>query len=243
MKLKQIVIFAVVLFLAAGCAWFQSKEEKTANELVKEGMAYYDDGSYTKAIKSFEQLRDWYPFSKYAILAELKIADAHYNLSEYDDAIRAYKEFEQLHPRNEAIPFVLYRIGRSYYNQIDTVDRDQSSTEMAVGALKRLMKQFPDSMYSGFAKGHLRECYESLAGHEFYVGVYYYRMKHYPAALKRFETIIQNYPDMGIHQEALVYIANCEALIRQEEEAADKEDEDASDAVAPSEGETGTTGS
>ena len=123
--MKRMLLAGVsALLICSGCAWFEpNEEEKSAQELVQDGVESFDDGKYKAAIESFEKLRDWYPFSKYAILAELKIADAYFNLESYADAIFAYEEFEQLHPRNEAIPYVIYRIGRSYFDQIDTTDR------------------------------------------------------------------------------------------------------------------------
>jgi outer membrane protein assembly factor BamD len=205
---------ACVLLISSGCAWFESKEEKTAQELVQDGVDYFQDGKYKKAIESFEQLRDWYPFSRYAILAELKIADAHFNLKSYADAIFAYEEFEQLHPRNEAVPYVIYQIGRSYFNQIDTIDRDQSNAVKALEAYRRLVRQYPDDAYAAMAKRDMMVCYQSLAGHEFYVGVFYYKNKNYAAAKARFRAVVEAFPDVGYHHEALTYLANCESWIQ-----------------------------
>ena len=82
--MKRILIFCLIsLLVFSGCAWFETKEEKTAQELVSNGMDDFKSGNYRKAIESFEKLKDWYPFSKFAILAELKIADAYYCLKEY----------------------------------------------------------------------------------------------------------------------------------------------------------------
>jgi outer membrane protein assembly factor BamD len=182
--------------------------------LVQDGVDYFQDGKYKKAIESFEKLRDWYPFSRYAILAELKIADAYFNLKSYADAIFAYEEFEQLHPRNEAIPYVIYRIGRSYFNQIDTIDRDQSNAVKALETYRRLVEQYPDDAYAGMARSDMVACYRSLAGHAFYVGVFYYKNKNYPAAKARFTEVVETFPDVGYHHEALTYLANCESWIQ-----------------------------
>ena len=121
---RLIVVGIIILVFGSGCsalkkswdALFGSEETGTAQELAWDGMDAYEDGNYKDAIEYFQKLKDWYPFSKYANLAELKIADSHYHLEEYDEAIFAYEEFEKLHPRNEAIPYVIYQIGRSYYN-------------------------------------------------------------------------------------------------------------------------------
>lgn len=203
---------AVVLLLLTGCALFSKEVEKPAAELIQEGMQAFDKGNYSDAIKDFEQLKDWYPFSKYATVAELKIADAHYYLDHYAEAVTAYEEFEQLHPRNEAIPYVIYQIGRCYYDQIDTIDRDQTSARKALETFRRLIRQFPEDPYAIKAHTHITICLQSLAGHEIYVGKFYLRSKHYRAALERFKAVISEYPDVGMHYQALQYITQCEAL-------------------------------
>jgi outer membrane protein assembly factor BamD len=205
-----------VLVLGSGCAWFEPKEDKPAQELVQDGVDYFEAGKYRKAIESFEKLRDWYPFSRYAILAELKIADAHFNMKSYADAIFAYEEFEQLHPRNEAIPYVIFRIGRAYFNQIDTIDRDQSNAAKALETYQRLVRQHPGDAYAGMARSDMVACYQNLSGHEYYVGQFYYKNKRYRAAKVRFTAVVEKYPDVGYLYQALAYLANCNAWIQSE---------------------------
>ena len=217
MKRILFLIF-ISLFVLTSCAWFETKEEKPANELAYDGMDYFNEGKYRKSIEQFEKIRDWYPFSKFAILAELKIADAHYELKEYEEAIFAYEEFENLHPRNEAIPYVIYKIGRCYFDQIDTVDRDQTSAKKAFDTFQRLNRQFPENQYANRANGHIKKSLKSLAGHDLYVGLFYFKSKDYKAALNRFKSILSNYPDVGVHQKALQYIALCEASLTKHQE-------------------------
>ncbi|HPA14215.1 MAG TPA: outer membrane protein assembly factor BamD [Desulfobacterales bacterium] len=211
---RHFIICFIFLFLCSGCAWFQSREEKSAVELASDGMDEFKNGNYRNAIESFEKLKNWYPFSKYSILAELKIADSHYMLHEYEEAIFAYEDFENLHPRNEAIPYVIYQIGRCYFEQILTVDRDQTSAQKALDTFRRLERQFPSDPHTIKAQSHIKECLASLAGHELYVGMFYYKSKRYEAALKRFKAVILNYPDVGIHHEALKYISLCETELK-----------------------------
>ena len=202
-------IFGVSLlcmFIVSACAWFQPKEEKPAHELARDGMEAYQNGKYDKAIEHFERLKDWYPFSKFAILAELKVADAYFRLKQYEDAIFAYENFERLHPRNEAVPYVIYQIGMCYFEQIDTVDRDQTSNKKALEAFDRLIKQFPEDPYALTAAEHMKKSLKILAGHEFYIGLYYFKSKHYKAALHRFKAVLSLYPDVGVHYKALQYI-------------------------------------
>ena len=217
--MKRILVLCLIsLLLVSGCAWFETNEEKTAQELVSDGMDQFNSEDYKESIESFEKLKDWYPFSKFAILAELKIADANYNIKEYEEAVASYEEFESLHPRNEAIPYIIYMIGLCYFEQIDTIDRDQNTAKKALNTFRRLEKQFPGDPYTIKAEGHTKECLKSLAGHELYVGLFYFKSKHYKAALSRFKSVLTKYSDVGVHQMALQHIATCEALLKKQGE-------------------------
>lgn len=216
---RTLICFLFVVLIFAGCASTNKPEERPADVLAKQGMDYFKDGKYRKSIQTFERLKDWYPFSKFAILAELKIADAYFVLEEFDNAILAYDQFESLHPRNEATPFVIYRIGLSYFNQMDTIDRDQTAARNAVDTFERLIMLYPDNPYSEKAKGHLKICQKNLAGHEFYVGYFYFKTKKYKTALSRFKNVLSDYPDVGYHKKALQYYAYCQSKVAEAESA------------------------
>ena len=208
-----------------GCSSLQQRIDKllgreeahTAQELAWNGMEDYENGKYADSIEKFQKLKDYYPFSKYAILADLKIADAHYHREEYEDAIFGYENFEKLHPRNEAIPYVIYQIGMSYYDQISTPDRDQTAARKALETFQRLKKQFPQDEYARRSEEKITKCLKSLAESTYLIGVFYYRSNHFKAALQRFMSVVSDYPDVGYHQQALEYIAKCEASIAEEE--------------------------
>jgi outer membrane protein assembly factor BamD len=185
------------------------KQEKTAEELAEEGKTYFEKKDYKGAIESYEKLTDWYPFSTHAKEAELKIADSHYHLDEYEQAIAAYNEFSQLHPRDPQIAYVLYQIGRCYYDQLEQPDRDQTPALNAIDAFQNLTMQFPDSDYSKEVSAYIDECLKNLAEKEMYVGKFYFKSRHYKAARERFVSVIKNYPDFGLHQEARDYIDQC----------------------------------
>ncbi|GAJ15539.1 unnamed protein product, partial [marine sediment metagenome] len=93
-------------------------------------------------------------------LAELKTADAYYNIKEYEESVASYEEFESLHPRNEAIPYVIFQIGLCYFEQIDTIDRDQTPAKKALNTFKRLKKQFPGDSYTIKGEEHIKKMFE-----------------------------------------------------------------------------------
>ena len=64
-------------------------------------------------------------------------------------------------------------------------------------------------------KAYIKKCDKSLAKAVFGIGLHYYKSKHYKGALSRFKSVISDYPDVGVHYRVLQYIAQCEALVKE----------------------------
>jgi len=123
----------------------------------------------------------------------LKIADAHFHLEEYPEAIAAYENFEKMHPKNEAVPYIINQIAMCWFNQIDTIDRDETPAKKAMAEFERLIRLFPEDEHSQEALAHIDACIDNMAGHELYVANFYNKTEKYEAALKRYQYIVENY--------------------------------------------------
>lgn len=205
-----LVLLLVAFVIALGCGQKKPPQEKTADELAEEGLKEFNLGNYYLAIDHFKKLKDWYPFSNKAILAELKIADSYYYQKLYPQAIAAYNEFANLHPRNESSPYVLFQIGQCFFDQMPTIDRDQMPAQQAYNSYSRLIRQFPETTYLHTAQANMKKCLQNLARHELYVAEFYLKNKQYKAALKRLEDLVDDYPDVGVQHRALQHLALCE---------------------------------
>lgn len=217
MKKIFILVLVLMLCLCQGCAWFQDKEEQTAIELLNEGLTAFKKKKYRQALEAFEKLKDWYPFSEHAVTAELKMGDSYFHLGEYEDAVFMYSEFEKLHPGNASIPYVINQMGLCYFKRLDTIDRDQSSARKALDFFQRLVKQFPGYASDHKATENIKKCRKSLAEHEYYVGMFYFKSKHYKAALHRFKTVIKDYPDCQKLAEARRHSEECKVFLAQKQ--------------------------
>ena len=223
---QKLPFTAFVLFLLliigglTGCGFlFGEKRTETAEELAEKGMEYFDDEDYYDALKAFSTLKERYPYSRYAILAELKVADAHFHRKEYAEAIAAYADFLQLHPKNDAIPYVLYQIGECYYKQLLSEDRDQTPTRLAISAFQRLLKEHPNSTYANTAKERIQDCRKLLAQHELYVATFYFKSELYEAALGRFEGLLASYKDvlpLDKRREVLNFVSACKEKLSEQ---------------------------
>ena len=210
--LLRALLATLCLSLSSGCAlWdeFFGKPDKPPEQMMSEGLRDLNRGRYTAATEAFQAIRDRYPYSKYAVEAELRLGDALYKRDMLEEAYEAYNDFERLHPKNPETPYVLYRKGMCHFQQIKTIDRDQSHTLQAKEEFERVVRRFPRSEYAGWARRKIRACYMKLAEYELYVGHFYFKKKKYRAAMERYRYILQNYPDLGQYHEALEYLNRC----------------------------------
>lgn len=216
---KRCIVIQVLLLLLVGCSLFgtgKNEPEKTPEELMSQGISEFRDGDYQDAVESFQKLKDRYPYSTLAVRAQLKMADALFEREIFEEALQAYIEFERLHPKNKSIPYTIYQQGMCHFLRMSSIDRDQTSTKNALKEFERLCKEFPKNQFCMQAQRNIRACYSHLAEHEFYVGRFYFKSGRYLAALRRFEYLIKNYPDLGLHKKALSYISRCRNKLAEE---------------------------
>jgi outer membrane protein assembly factor BamD len=212
--IAQSLLALVLVFAISGCGikgWFSKKKPDAPPEvLAEEGIKNLKKKKYDDAIETFEKVRDRYPYSEQATMAQLKVADAYFFKKKYDEAMQAYKEYEKLHPTSKAVPYCIYREGQCCYRQRSTIDRDQTYTQRAIDEFKRLKQKFPDSEYISKADTYLARCRKDLADHELYVAEYYHRTKRHQAALDRYQALIQDYPDHPKIPQAKEGVEDCQ---------------------------------
>lgn len=180
---------------------------ETPEALAMEGMNDFNRGKYSAALKRFVEIKDRFPFSEVALLAELKAADSNYYMEKFSEAKTLYEEFEANHPTNEAVPYVLFQVGMCYYNQIGTHDRDPGSALNAVQAFGRLNRSYPQSPYLVEASARIRAARDFLAQHEFYVATFYVRSDEYTQAQGRLEYLLANFPEASVKPQATDLLA------------------------------------
>ncbi|MDX9745233.1 MAG: outer membrane protein assembly factor BamD [Syntrophales bacterium] len=222
--MKRSFVFVVCLTLSvliSGCSWLGWMQDKSMTRstpvgLYQKGSELYQKKKYEKAITIFQRLKDEYPLEEISVLAEIGIADAHYSKKSYTDAYLAYDEFINRHPTDENVPYAMYQMGMSRYQMIDTIDRDQTETWKAKADFERLLSRYPKSQFVVMAQKMLREVKTKLAENEFYIGKFYFKSKKYKAALKRFEVIARDFPNIGLDYKVKYYITETRRMLSEE---------------------------
>ena len=201
------ILVPIALSLLFGCGGKGKEVKKIEGDperLYKEGLARFNKRNYPEALKKFEELKSSFPDSPpYTIWAELKVGDCNFLKKEYVLAIAAYEEFKKIHPGHEEIPYVQFQIGMSYFNQMLTLDRDQTFTKKALSSFEYLIANYPPSLFTEKAKEKIGTCKKRLAAHEFYIGNFYYKQERFQAAALRFEGLLEKFPKEPGEDETL----------------------------------------
>ncbi len=222
MKIGQILLLALTIGWA-GCSGSKGSLRSHKGSYLENvklnfdaGLEALDNSDFDKALSYFQFVRSKYPFSQYAALSDLKIADAKYNQKKWIEAASAYEIFVRLHPRHEEVPYASYRIGASYFYAVPTdffllpksTSRDQASTKEALSAIDRFLLQYPNASYVADAREKQLMLFDKLAEHNLHVADYYLRRGQFEAAVTRFLSVYELYPKAKESQYALFKAAS-----------------------------------
>jgi len=180
-----------------------------ADKLYAQGVEHMQKGEYDKAVKDFDAEEENYPYSTWATHAQLLAGYAQYKQQNYDDAISALTRFIGLHPESSEAAYAYYLKALCYYEQIEDVERDQTTTFEAIQTLQDVINRFPDSAYARDARIKLRLTYNRLAGHDMEIGRFYEKQHLYAAAVGRYQDVVNNYQTTTFAPEALERLVEC----------------------------------
>ena len=155
-----------------------------------------DQGDYEQAAKLFDEVERQHPYSVWARRAQLMSAFNYYLAEKYQDAINSARRFVTIHPGNAEAPYAQYLIAMSYYQQIPSVIRDQTTTQSAADAFGELIRRYPETRYAADARLKLDLITDHLAGKEMEVGRFYQRAGQWMAATYRFRECDRQLPDV-----------------------------------------------
>jgi outer membrane protein assembly factor BamD len=206
MKTATKLIASLILSsaLLQGCA--TPLVNKPADQLYKDGEQFYQDGKYEDAIAQWKKVKESYQSPELTSKAELNIADAYFLNGDYIEAAAGYEDFRKLHPKHQQADFALYRQGMSYFNQIHSIDTDQTPVKNALTTLESYLKLYPAGAHLAEVQAKLRECRDKQLQYELYVGRFYIKTDAYKAAIARFEESLKMFPDSARRDEVMFYL-------------------------------------
>ena len=165
-----------------------------------------------KARLYLRQVIDSFPKSFYAQQAKLAIADSYYRKRDEGSMIMAaseYREFISLFPYSPSAPLAQHQIGMTFFRKVLKPGRDQTKTKQALAEFKKVLTNYPLSEEIKSAQEKILDCEDRLAEHSLDIGIHYYKIKAYNAAISRLTEILTNFPNFSKMDIAYYYLADC----------------------------------
>ncbi len=137
----------------------------------------------------------------------IKRAESFFEQEEYAEAIVEYQHFMELHRVHQLAPYAQFRLGEAHFKMIKTIDRDMSPVTRAQEAFEKLLRDYPGSKWEGDAQGMIRACRDYQAQNMMFIAQFYYRREAFYSAAHRFETVVKQFSDLDVAEDALYYLA------------------------------------
>ncbi len=215
-SVTRVIILATLASVASACGGTSEGSVNyavSAKENYDKGQTELGDEDYIAAAKYFSFLKARFPYSKYAVLAELRLADAEFAAGHHPQAIDSYKLFIKFHPTHEMVTngYAAFRIGEAYTRMLPddwwllppAHEKDQSASSDAERELRAFLQKYPDSPYTKRGKELLANVADRLAAHEWYVANFYWDRGKPMGTVLRLRRLLKRYSGVGYDANAL----------------------------------------
>ena len=166
-----------------------------------------------------------FSYSKYAKMAELRLADADFEQEKYAEAIREYRDFIRAHRSDDDdVAYARSRIAEAQYKEIPdsfllpaTEERDQATALDAYKELRGFLHDYPNAKETDKVRALLTDVTSRLVAHELFVARFYLAKSNYEAAVARIQYALRNFAggvevggvvvsDSGLEPDALLLL-------------------------------------
>jgi outer membrane protein assembly factor BamD len=144
--------------------------------------------------------------------ARFLIGESYYREEEWEKAAREFDGFLSMYPSNAIADLAQYRLARSYFDGMPSLERDQAMAGRALAEFQKLLKLYPESRYAPDAVVKTEACRLRLAQKELWVADYYVQKSNWLGAIQRYDAILKDYGRTVAAAQALYLKA--EALLR-----------------------------
>jgi len=199
----------------------------TAEENWREAEIQFGKRRYLAAQQYYAYIRTKFPYSRFAVLSDLRIADCQFERDHFIEAIDSYRNFARLHPTHEQVPYALFRTGMAHYEQIPGSwfllppphEKDQTAVKDATVALGQYLKRYPSDEHVEEAKKAYLDARDRLMAHERYVAEFYKDLGHYRGYVFRLETMKAQFADVALDADLLFELAQAYARLGEVDES------------------------
>jgi len=196
--------------------WKDVNRYEAARSKYMQGIVFYKNKDYSKAISSFKSLVDTYGNMPYADSAMYKIGECLYNMGKFTEAIEAYTAYRFKYTSSMFQMEAVYGIALSYLNLKEYKKADRELNEFLLK--NKFYEEDPDIKLAGGIIDFYLERYDAAEKKLRKITndvSYYYRghslakLRNYPDAASAFKNIVDMYKDSRYLESALYNKAEC----------------------------------
>jgi outer membrane protein assembly factor BamD len=221
----MIVMLALTTIVACG----KSKANLPAAGSVDADKYLFDHGTdalerkhWIEGREYFRKLVDTYPQSPFRQEAKLGIGDSYLGENSIESnilAVNEFKEFLSFFPGNARTDYAQYKVALAYAQQMLGSDRDPTPAQDALAATDLFARNFPTSQYADEVQKVRRQALDNISGHDYKVGLFYYRRRWYPGAIERFKALLEKDPEFPQRDAIFFYLGEMYHLSKQDAQA------------------------
>ena len=182
-------------------------------------MEAFDSKNWEGFAQMMSEVKRKYGYSRYARLAELRLADGDFQQEKF---AAGYKAFVHDYPNDPEIPYARYQVTRTQYDAVSQSfllpaleERDLASVNDAHASIRAFLNDYPNSEHSAELDYMQSVVTGLLARHELYVARFYLDRGKFDAAVARIEYSLHALSASGLEPEAMVLLG--EVYMKQHE--------------------------
>lgn len=209
MKLKNLMILAVMLLVVAACNRGPRRVRPAVDpellKLSKEQIFQLAEDQFAK--RKWQRARNYYqhvyesfPNDPLGRRSLLRVADTFYSQGDPVSLVEAqykYRDFINRYPTSEQADYAMLQIAMCSFKQMEKPDRDQQRTREAVEKFDDMLRAYPRSALRPDAEARRQEALDRLAKHEHLVARFYIKRGSFTAAVQRLNFLLETYPQYG----------------------------------------------
>ena len=200
----KLILFIIFIFFS--CAKENILLEEDLSLEFERAMKYYNKGKYVRAKDKFDNIILFNPGSKLANDAQYYMAESMFQLEEYSESSSAFDRYVRFASSLVNMEKSRYRMCQCAINLSNSFQRDQTQTQSAITQLQIFIEDFPDSDFLLDAEEAIRLLRVKLARKDYESGRLYLKREEYDAALIYFQSVLNEYYDTEVADDARIGI-------------------------------------
>ena len=200
------ILIVVSCLLIGFCSKKNVEYKEDLTLYFDKAMKYFEKNKFLRAKDEFEYIIMTDPGSKIANESQYYKAESMYQMEEYEQASIAFDRFVRFSTDYKKIELARYRICESAIGLSNAFQKEQSQTHYALDQLQMFIEDYPKSYLVADAEKSISELRIKLALKDYETGRMYLKLEEYDAALLYFKSVLNQYYDTSISDDARIGI-------------------------------------